>query len=796
MANSQNNNALIPLMLIFILLVVALRQGMGLIRYSIPEEMEYGSSVGNIAENLGLSIRELSARKCRFVSADGSRYLEVNLETGLLFVSGRIDREQLCAQSPTCNLAFQIILENPLEMYRGEVDILDINDNSPSFLENAIVLQMAESVAPGTRFPLESALDPDVGSNTVNTYILSPNENFGLKMHARKNTVTNAELLLQKSLDREKEAAIQLVLTAVDGGKPPRSGTTQVTIRVLDNNDNAPVFDNDVYTAKLEENAPLGTLVTKISAVDLDQGANGELKYSFVNLPERVRELFSLDPETGELKVQKRLDFEDEKCYELDVQAVDNGSPALIGRSKVLIDLIDMNDNAPEITVISLSGKVREDALPGAVVALLDVTDRDSGVNGQVHCEIPLGLPFKIESSQKDHFKVVTTRLLDRETTPMYKIPVTAWDSGLPPLSRNQTIQLSVSDVNDNTPRFSQSSYAVYVMENNAPGISIFTVTAFDPDLDQNSYISYSFKEISQDSLMPTYFRISSMNGTIYALRSFDYEMVKSIQIHVQARDAGVPPLSSSATVSVIILDQNDNAPVIVSPSAQSGSGSVEILPQTAGQGYLVAKIIATDADSGQNARLSYQIVQATDLTLFSVGRSSGEIRTTRSILELDDASQSIVILVRDNGQPSMSTTTTISLSILGNVTENLSERRDFHSNPGFVSDVNIYLLVTFGSTSVLFLLIIVFLVLLKCKQDGGIVQDFGCPIYCSRPRNSKEAFTRGDAPRDSSNGTRTSQMASFPENYHYSVCLTPESSKSEFLFLKPYNLNFTQGQH
>ncbi|XP_072923115.1 uncharacterized protein [Hemitrygon akajei] len=795
MANSQNNNALVLLMLIFILLFI-LRQGLGLIQYSIPEELEYGSSVGNIAENLGLIAPELSLRKCRLVSGDGSRYLEVNLETGFLFVSGRIDREKLCAQSPNCNIVFQIVLENPIEMYRGEVDILDINDNSPSFQKDAIVLQMAESVAPGTRFPLESALDPDVGTNTVKTYIISRNENFGLKMHVRKNTVTNAELVLEKSLDREKHASFDLVLTAVDGGNPPRSGTTQIKINLLDINDNAPMFENDVYTARLKENAPIGTLVIKIKAVDLDQGINAELKYSFSNLiPDRLRELFSLDAETGAIKVRKQLDFENEQSYELDVQAVDNGSPSITGHAKVLIDLIDVNDNAPEIKVTSISGKVPEDVAPGTVVALLDVTDHDSGENGLIRSEIPLGLPFKIESSQNSHYQVTTTRPLDRETTAVYNIPVTAWDAGSPPLSTNKTIQITVSDVNDNTPQFSQSSYAVYVMENNVPGGSIFTLTAIDPDLDQNCYISYSFWGNLQDSLVPTYFSINSMNGTIYALRSFDYEKVRSFQFHVQARDAGVPPLSSTATVNVIILDQNDNAPVIVSPSAQSGTAAVVILPQSAGQGYLVTKIIATDADSGQNARLSYQIVQATDLTLFSVGRISGEIKTTRSILDLNNTSQSLVVSVRDNGQPSLSGTATIFLSILGNVTEKIPETRDFHSNTGSVSDINVYLLVTFGSTSVSFLLIIVFLVVLKCKQDGGIVQDGGCPICCYWPRNSKEVYIQGDVPRDPLNCTGTGQTAPFPERYHYSVCLSPESSKSEFLFLKPYNPSFSQGQ-
>ncbi|XP_067899217.1 protocadherin alpha-C2-like [Heterodontus francisci] len=795
MANSQSNNALMFMMLTLIFLLCTINLGFGVIRYSIPEELEYSTFVGNIAEDLGLNVRQLSVRRCRLVAVDGRQYLEVNLESGVLYVNEIIDREQLCAQSPTCILAFQIIIENPLEMYRGEVEIVDVNDNSPSFQESAILLQMAESIAPGSRFPLESALDPDAGTNTVTTYNISPNEHFGLKVKTREDNTKIAELLLEKPLDRERQSSFHLVLTAIDGGTPHRSGTIQITINLLDINDNAPVFEHEIYRASVVENAPPGTLVIKIKAVDLDQGTNAELKYSFINLvSRRVRELFSLDPETGEIRVQEPLDFEEANSYELDVQAVDNGSPAIAGHSKVLIKLIDMNDNAPEIKLTSLSSNVREDAVRGTVIAFFEVMDRDSGANGQIHCQIPKEIPFKLQSSLNYHYKLITNGLLDREAISVYNIPILAWDSGSPPLASNKTIRISVSDVNDNAPQFARPAYTVYVMENNAPGAAIFAVTAFDPDLDQNSYITYSLTGNLQDSPVSTYLNINSMNGTIYALRSFDYEQLKNFQVQVQARDAGVPPLSSSATLNVIILDQNDNAPIIVSPSAQSGSAAEAIVPQSAGQGYIVTKIIATDADSGQNARLFYQMVQATNPTLFTVVSNSGEIRTTRGILDEDGTTQSLVILVRDNGQPSLSGTATILLSILANVSEKISENSNLISNPGYSSDLNLYLIIAFGSTSFIFLVTIVLLVGVKCKQDRDSVPGHWSPLCCCRQRNSKDAFTRTAAPIDSLNYSGTGQDIPFPETYGCTVCLSPESSKSEFLFLKPYNPHLPQG--
>ncbi|XP_041049857.1 protocadherin-10-like [Carcharodon carcharias] len=769
----------------------------GKIHYSMREEMEPGAFVGNVAEDLALNIRRLSARKFRLLYANKRQCLEVNLETGILFASERIDREELCGQLPACVLSFEIVVEEPLEMYRGEVEILDINDNSPSFPESTILLQMAETMAPGSRFPLESALDPDMGTNTVTAYNISPNEHFGLKVETAEDGTQTVELLLEKPLDREQQSSFQLMLTATDGGSPSRSGTARILITVLDSNDNAPAFNNKVYKVSLMENSRRGTLVVSVHATDPDEGPNAEVTYSFSNrVSQKVQELFSLDPRTGEIRVQGILDYEEGNSYSVDVQAVDNGSPAIAGHSKVLIKVIDVNDNDPEIFLTSVASTVPEDAAPGTVTGLINVIDRDSGQNGQVYCGIPKNVPFKLQTSSSGHYKLVTSDLLDRETTPLYNIHILARDSGSPPLSTNKSIQISVSDVNDNAPRFARPMDTVYVMENSAPGASIFTVTAFDPDLDQNSYVTYSFTEnLILDFPLSSYLNVNSKNGTIYALRSFDYEQVKNFQIQVQARDAGVPPLSSSATLNVIILDQNDNAPIIVSPSAQSGSAAVEIVPQSAAQGYLVTKIIATDSDSGQNARLSYRIVQSSDPTLFTVASNSGEIRTTRSMLEQDGTTHSLVISVRDNGQPTLSSTATIFFSILANVSEQISESSNLVSTPGYSFDLNLYLIAAFGSTSFIFLVTILLLVGVKCKQDRDSVSRSWSPVCCCRRRNSKDAFSRAHAPAGTLNYSGTGQNIPFPETYHYSVCLSPESSKSDFLFLKPCNPHLSQGQ-
>ncbi|XP_048459739.1 protocadherin-10-like [Rhincodon typus] len=794
MAGSSCITALKYKLFDLMLLVYLSELAFGKIRYSIREEMETGAFVGNVAEDLGLDIRRLSARQFRLASADKRQCLEVNMETGTLFTKERIDREQLCGQMSVCVLPFEIVVEQPLEMYRGEVEVIDINDNSPRFPESTILLQMAESIAIGSRFPLESALDPDMGINTVTTYNLSPNAHFGLQVETAEDGVKIVELLLGKPLDRESQSSFQLMLTATDGGSPPRSGTARILITVLDSNDNAPVFDRKIYRVDLIENSPRGTLVATVRATDPDEGSNAEVTYTFSNrVSKKVHELFSLDPRTGEIRIKGIIDYEEGNTYSLDLQAVDNGSPAISGHCKVMIKVIDMNDNAPEILLTSVVSMIPESATLGTVTALIDVIDRDSGKNGQVHCEIPKNVPFKLHTTSSTHYKLITTASLDREATPGYNLSILAWDSGRPPLSSNKTVQISVFDENDNAPMFARRTYTVYVTENNLPGASIFTVTASDPDVDQNSYVSYSFKEILRDSPAPTYLKINSVNGTIYALRSFDYEQVKSFQVQVQARDAGVPPLSSSATVNVIILDQNDNAPVIVSPSAKSGSAAEVIVPQSAGQNYLVTKIIATDADSGQNARLFYQVVRAIDPRLFNVGLNTGEIRTTRGILEQDAPTQSLIILVRDNGQPTLSSTATIVLLLFGNLTAIPSESNDLVRDTEQFSYLNLYLIITLGSTSFLLLAIIIVLLGIKCKQDKNLSES-NPTICCYKPEDSIDGYSQGPVPKGSAN--YCGQTLPISDTYRYTVCLSPESSKSDFLFLKPCNPTLPQEHH
>ncbi|ROL41065.1 Protocadherin-10 [Anabarilius grahami] len=784
-----------------LLCACALDRVLAQIRYSIPEELEHGAFVGNIAEDLGLDVAKLSSRRFRIVSGARKQYLEVNLENGILFVNEKIDREELCEQSPVCFLHLQVVIENPLELYRVEVEILDVNDNAPSFPWSEFNLEITESAAPGSRFPLESAQDLDVGSNSLRSYLLSANQHFLLDIQTRNDGSKFAELVLQSPLDREQQKTHEMVLTAVDGGSPLRSGTAQITVTVLDANDNVPVFDRSVYRVSLVENAPRGTLVLKLNATDLDEGANGEITYSFSgHAPLKVRELFSVDSHSGEIRVKGIVDYERASVYELYVQAKDKGPSAVAVHCKVLVDILDLNDNAPEVILTSVSTPVQEDAPPGTVIAVISVMDRDSGENGAVDCQIPGNVPFQLHSSFKNYYTLVTSEFLDRESVSEYNITLTARDLGSPPLSTRKTILVQVSDINDNPPRFIQPSYTVYVTENNAPGASICSVTAFDPDSNQNAYLSYSILE-GQIQGMPvsTYVSINSDNGNIYALRSFDYEQLRNFQIRVQAQDAGFPPLSSNVTVNVFVLDQNDNAPVILSPLPRNGTVATEMVPRSVDAGYLVAKITALDADAGQNSRLSYQVLQATDPGLFSVALYTGEIRTVRRFVDKDAIRQRLVILVKDNGQPPLSATVSIILSVVDSVPESLSDFGDLSLSPQPPSNLALYLIVSLSTVSLIFLVAIIVLAAVKCYKDhdslgGYALSSLGAACCSFEPEPPAEVFKKSNLNLQISTGakvpTNCVEVNSNPGNlsqaYCYKVCLTPESAKSDFMFLKP----------
>ncbi|XP_042338585.1 protocadherin gamma-A11-like, partial [Plectropomus leopardus] len=608
-------------MFIFVVMLSTIN---GQIRYSIPEEMKKGSFIGNVAQDLGLDLKRLRSGRARIVAGENNQYTELNTDKGILVVSERIDREELCGDVTPCSFSFEIILENPIEMHRVTVEILDINDHAPTFKNNVINLEISESATTGSHFDLESAYDPDAGIHSLQNYVLSPNDNFVLKQHSNADGIKLAVMILQKPLDRELNPHLSLKLIAVDGGNPQRSGTVNIKITVIDVNDNRPVFNQSLYTAKVTENTPIGTYITTVNASDADSGSNGLVTYSVSNVNGKSGELFAIDSLSGKITVADNIDFEKDKKYEIRVIAKDQGG--LSDGTKVVIEVTDINDNAPVINIMSHSSLISEDVPPGTTVAVFNVKDADSERNGQITCSIDSNLPFKIQSSLTNYYNLLSDAPFDRETKPEYNITITATDSGLPPLSTKTTLHLKISDVNDNPPLFTKPNYSAYIIENNVPGMSIFSLSARDSDWNQNARISYFLEETQvSGSPVSSYVSINSETGLLHAVRSFDYEQIKQLVFTVKAQDGGSPPLSSNVTVTLIIQDQNDNPPQVLYPVQTGGSVVAEMVPRSADVGYLVTKVVAVDVDSGQNAWLSYKLQKATDRALFEVGLQNGE---------------------------------------------------------------------------------------------------------------------------------------------------------------------------
>ncbi|XP_035265719.1 protocadherin gamma-A6-like isoform X5 [Anguilla anguilla] len=742
----------------------------GQIRYSIPEESKKGSFVGNIAQDLGTDPKRMKSGSARIVSSDSSEYIELHLDKGILVVRERIDREQLCGQTTPCSLSFEMIMSNPMQLHSVVVEILDVNDNAPRFTENEIKLEIFESALPGSRILQESATDPDVGINALQSYTLNPTSHFSIKIQTSPDGSKYVEMFLHTPLDREKEDSLVLTLTAVDGGEPQRSGTVRIIILVLDFNDNIPVFTQSVYKAEVIENAHKGTLVTAVSAADADDGLYGHVTYHFARISSEIAELFSIDQNNGAITVMGHIDYEKNKQYELNIQAKDQGG--LMDSAKVIIEVIDVNDNAPMLAVTSFSSPISEDSVSGTTVAIVNVKDPDSGMNGQIDCSINTNVPFTIKSTLKNYYTLLTEGALDRERNGEYNITFTAVDKGTPPLSSNKTITLKISDVNDNAPVFEHSSYAAHVMENNVPGLSVFSVRARDSDWNQNARISYFLVESVVGGIpVSSFISVNSESGAIHAVRSFDYEQIKGFQFRVKAQDGGSPPLSSNVTVAVIIQDQNDNAPQILYPVQTAVSA--EIVPPSAEVGFIVTKVVAVDVDSGQNAWLSYKLLKATDRALFEVGSQNGEIRTLRQVTDKDAVKQRLTVVVEDNGRPSLSATVNVNVALADRFPEVLSEFTDFTQDRNYNDNLTFYLVMALAVVSFLFISSLVVIISVKIYRwrQSRIFYQSNLPVIPYYP------------PRyaDSVGSAGTLQHV-----YNYEVCRTTDSRKSDCKFMRP----------
>ncbi|XP_045650416.1 protocadherin beta-8 [Ursus americanus] len=761
--------------LLFFLLLGLSRAGLEPRRYSVVEETEGRSFVTNLAKDLGLGQSELSKRGARVISKGNKLHLQLDWETGDLLLTKKLDREELCGHTDPCVLRFQVLLENPLEFFQAELQVIDINDHSPVFIDRDMLLKISESSPPGTTFPLKNAQDVDVGRNNIENYVISPNSYFRVLTRKRSDGSKYPELVLDKALDREQESELRLTLTAQDGGSPPRSGIAQIYIEVVDINDNAPEFEQPLYRVQVPEDSPVGFLIVTVSATDEDIGVNGEISYSLFQASEEICKTFEILSETGEIRLKKQLDFERIPFYEINIEARDAGS--LSGKCTVLTQVMDVNDNAPEVTLSAFTRHIPENS-PEAVVAVLSVSDLDSEENGKINCSIQDDLPFLLKSSLENFYTLVTERPLDRETQAEYNVTITVTDLGTPRLKTQLNLTVTVSDVNDNAPAFNQSSYTLRVRENNSPALHIGSVSATDRDAGANAQVTYSLLLPPHDPHLPlaSLVSINADNGQLFALRALDYEALQAFEFGVRAADRGSPALSSQALVRVLVVDANDNAPFVLYPLQNGSAPCTELVPRAAEAGYLVTKVVAVDGDSGQNAWLSYQLLKATEPGLFGVWAHNGEVRTARLLSERDAVKHRLLVLVKDNGEPPLSASVTLHVLLVDGFSQPYLPLPDVAAAEARADPLTVYLVIALASVSSLFLVsVLVFVAVRLCRRSRA-ASGGGCSV--------PEGPFAGHLVDVSGTGTLS-------HSYQYEVCLRGGSGTGEFKFLKPIMPNF-----
>ncbi|XP_066576246.1 protocadherin-18 isoform X2 [Amia ocellicauda] len=757
-----NTRRKVPFSFIFlkVLLVVALSQDVSgkTLKYKVYEEQKVGTVIARLKEDVAEELSKLPSSvslRFRAMQRGNTPLLSVREEDGEISIGAKIDREQLCEKNLNCSIEFDVITlpTEHLQLFHIEVDVLDINDNSPQFSRSIIPIEISESAAVGTRIPLDSATDADVAENSLHTYSLSQNKYFNIEVKTRTDGAKYAELIVIRELDREMQSSYELQLMASDTGVPPKSGSTLLKISISDSNDNSPTFEEKSYIIQLQENSLVGSLLLDLNATDPDEGTNGKVVYSFSShVSPKIMETFKINPENGHLMLIKPVDFESSNSYEIDVQAQDLGPNSIPAHCKIIIKVVDVNDNKPQININLMSqgneevAYISEAAPKDTFVALVRVEDRDSGLNGEVVCKLHGHGHFKLQKTYEKNYMILTNASLDREKRSEYSLTVIAEDKGIPSLSTIKHFTVQVLDENDNPPLFEKNRYEIFNSENNSPGAYLTSVMASDPDLGENGQVTYTILDsFIMGSSITTYVTIDPSNGAIYALRSFDHEDISRIVFVVQARDGGGHQLNSNTTVVLTILDENDNPPIIVVPPLRNHTAEISI-PKYAEVGHLVTAIRATDRDTGINAELTCFIVAGNEDNIFNMDPKKCEIYTNVSMEDLPYEEMEIVVVVQDKGTTKLSAKAVFKCILFENSDNHFQPAPTPSSQPTL--DVSMIIIISLGAICAV-LLVIMVMFATRCNREKKDTRSYNCRVaestYQNHPKKPSRQIHKGD---------------------------------------------------
>ena len=616
------------------LLVQVGSQSNSLLEYRIMEELPRGTLIGNIVNDARLSQKytrgDLRHLRFSFLDQPDLNFNAIDIEetTGMLRISRRIDRDDMCPHQPICEVFLDVAVRPAqyFQVINMKIEIMDSNDNKPTFPQKEIMLEISEATPAGMGFALPLAEDPDSGSFSVQMYELASRSlYFDIRQTNRGLGETDLKLVLRQQLDREQQDFYQIRVAAFDGGVPAKYDRMTINITVTDANDNRPKFNNQTYTVTVAENAPFNHTILQVHATDRDIGVNGKLKYDFTDRTrEHYGEIFGINSKSGAIYLRKPLDFEKESIYHLVVSANDGGPKLEPGTAAVIVKVRDINDNAPQISINTLTpsgrAEVEENSAIGAFVAHISAKDQDSDKNGEVVCFMT-DSRFHLEHLQRTQYKIVTGIGLDREKEARFEVLVTCQDLGEPRQSTTETITVTVLDKNDHAPSFSKKYYSYRIRENNRVNAILVTVNATDKDRGSNAVVTYRLPSDAGNA-----FKIHPSSGAIRANIPFDYETKEEYRFHVVAEDRGTPRKTASAVVMITILDVNDEV-----PKFQKQSYSFKVTENQAPH-KTIGIVSATDRDAEPYNRIRYTLAPIGSTDYFEVHAETGRILTLQRL--------------------------------------------------------------------------------------------------------------------------------------------------------------------